>query len=526
MRAAALLSVLYLLSRFIGLIQSAIISAKFNPDQLDAYTGAFALPELVNYVVAGGALSTTFIPVFTGLMSNGREKEAWRFFSTIVTVMAVALTALIVFCFIVAHPLVTLLNIGFAGKDKSPEVLALTITMTRIMLPSQLCFYVGGTIVGVLNYYKRFGATGWTSAVYNIVAIIFGLALLRPLGPISFAWGILIGAAVGNLGLPLAAALLGPGQQRPHFAPCFDWRQPAVLRFFRNALPIILGVSLPVVDTLIVGCFATLLPDGSRGHIFNAYRVMVAPLGIVAQAASVAAFPYMAADIAAQDWTNFSNFLRTGLRRLLFVSLPMSVLLILLSNPIINVIYRHGLYSQAAANETAVACAFFCIGIFAWAGQQFVARGFYALQDTATPTIIGTALTFFFFIPLAWIAGRFDGVRGLALATSMGAATYFVGILLALDAKLHRRRYRASLRLSGITSTLLRTLLACAVMGMAGLFANKAGLDFLADDQLGDVMRAGWVSVVASIAFASAAQIFGIAEWDWLKSKILRRRQG
>ncbi|MBV9866799.1 MAG: murein biosynthesis integral membrane protein MurJ [Abitibacteriaceae bacterium] len=524
-----LLSGLYLLARVIGLGQSALISWTLNPQATDAYTGAFALPDFINYVVAGGALSSTFIPIFTELMKTGREREAWRFFSTIGTVMAVLIAGLIVISMIAAHPLVVLLNIGYAtigydNKPKSPEVLALTIKMTRIMLPAQLFFYLGGVIVGVLNYYKRFGATGWTGAVYNLIAIVVGLGLLHFVGPISFAWGILFGAAIGNFGVPLAAALLSSGSERFYFRPDFNWRQPAVLRFFRNALPIMLGVSLPVVDQIVVGSFATLLPYGARTHLTNGNRLMVAPLAIVAQAASVAAFPYLAADSAAQDWKKFSAFLRGGLRRLLFLSLPLSVWLILLSNPIVNIIFRHGRYSQAAADETAIAFAFFCVGLFAWAGQQLVARGFYALQDTATPTLIGSALTLFFFIPLAWIAGKVDGVRGLAMATSIGAVTYFVCILLALDAKLHRRRYRAPLRLHSIGITLIKTLLACTVMGIAGLIANGAGLSFLADDLLGDVMRAIWVSAVALVAFAIAAQLFAIPEWDWIKAKLLRRK--
>jgi putative peptidoglycan lipid II flippase len=225
------------------------------------------------------------------------------------------------------------------------------------------------------------------------------------------------------------------------------------------------------------------------------------------------------------NWDKLAEFLRSGLRRLMFLSLPLSMLLILTAQPIINILFGYGKYDNPAAlNATAVAFAFYCVGLFAWAGQQFVARGFYALQDTVTPTVIGSVLTIFFFIPLCWAAARWGGVLGLAFATSIGAAAHFCGILIALESKLRSRRYNTRLQAGRITGTLLRTGVACAAMGIAGLLANSFAAWFFADDKVGDFMHIVLVSVVACATFAAAAQLCAIPEWDWLKEKILRRR--
>jgi putative peptidoglycan lipid II flippase len=522
-----------LLSRLIGLVQRVVLNGVLPAQANDAYTAAFRLPDIINYLVAGGAMSVIFIPIFTGLKhrdetsaTHGNAREAWHFFSTVATLMGIVLLVLIIIGVLLADPLVRLLNFGLTEPGKE-ETLQLAVQMTRIILPAQFFFYLGGIVVGVLNAHKRFGASGLTGAVYNLVAITVGYIAFTwlSIGETGFAWGILIGALVGNFLLPVVAARSGPQDERLRFRPSLDWRHPSVRRFFQNALPIMLGVSLPVVDQIVVGFFASYRPTGDLTYLQTGNRVMLAPLGIVAQAASVAAFPYLASDSAAMNWDKLAEFLRSGLRRLMFLSLPLSMLLILTAQPIINILFGYGKYDDPAAlNATAVAFAFYCVGLFAWAGQQFVARGFYALQDTVTPTVIGSVLTIFFFIPLCWAAATWGGVLGLAFATSIGAAAHFCGVLIALESKLRSRRYNTRLQAGRITGTLLRTGVACAAMGIVGLLVNSFAVGFFADDKVGDLMRIALVSVTACATFAAAAQLCAIPEWDWLKEKISRRR--
>jgi putative peptidoglycan lipid II flippase len=518
-----LLSVTILLSRLLGLIQQVILSSTLPPIATDAYKMAFRLTDFVNYLVAGGAISVTFIPIFTQLRESGRERDAWRFFSIITSIMGVALVLVLTLSFVVADSVARWYALGFDA-----ERLELTVLMTRIILPAQAFFYLGGLLVGVLNAHKRFGASSMTSAVYNLVAIVVGVTLWLVMGqnPLGFAWGILTGAFCGNFLLPLLAARSGPPEERPRFRFSLDWRYPPVQKFFRNSVPIMLGVSFPVIDQIVIGPFVSLLPTGAPTHLDNGNRVMLAPLTMLAQAASVAAFPFLAEDSAAHNWKKLSDFLRQGLRRLVFLALPLSILLILLAQPIITLIFRYGQYTQAASDQTAIAFAFYCVGMFAWAGQQFVARGFYALQDTLTPTIIGSLITIFFFVPLTWLVIHLGfGIAGLAMATSIGAAAHFSFLLMALEKRLSQKRYNAPLHSERIMSSLLRTSVACVAMGLAGALATYLTPDLFVDERMNDLIRMLSVSVVASLTFASAAQIFRVPEWEWLRDKILRRRK-
>lgn len=520
LQAAILLSSLYLLSRIIGLVQGQIINANLSATAASAYTAAFDLPDYINYLIAGGALSVTFIPLFTQLRDAKGEAAAWKFFSTITTLMGSVLLVLVTLSVLLARPLMIVTHYGLAAPEKA-GMLDLAVRMTKIMLPAQLFFYGGGLLVGVLNAHKRFGASGWTGAVYNGVAIIVGFIVWFVTDDTGFAWGILVGAFAGNFLLPLCASLNAPPAERLQFKPNFDWRDPTVKRFFANALPIMLGVSFPILDQKIANFWASGLSDAALRDLNLGNRLMLAPLSIVAQAASVAAFPFLASESVAQDWPRFSEFLRTGLRRLMFLTLPLSTLLILTARPILGLL-RFGNFQNAGAEQTAACFAFFCVGLFAWAGQQLVARGFYALQDTLTPTVIGSALLIVFF-PLCWPMAHFFGVPGLALATSLGAVAYFRFLLLALEKKMQGRRYRAPLGLNRISGTLIRTTVACIVMGAVGLIVDGVTSSLFSGGKGGDLGRIIVISLAAGAAFIGASHAFKIPEWTWLRGRLLGR---
>lgn len=535
-QAMIILSALYFLSRFTGLLQGVLISALMPEIATDAYSAVFTLPDILNYLVAGGAISITFIPIFTRFWEKGKEAEAWRFFSTLLCLMGGFLCAATVLMMIFTPQLTALLNAGWVAPDpetgaispENAEKMKLAVQMTRVILPAQLFFYTGGLMMGVLNTFKRFGASGWTGATYNLVAIAIALPLwFTTKNPVVFAWGILVGAFVGNFLLPYMALQAAPSSQRPRFRILFDTKSPAVRRFFILTLPIMLGVSLPVVDWVVIQHFAGYLPDGSLTHLKNGNRLMIAAQGIAGQAVAVAAFPYLSSMVANGDFQEFAEFLRVNLRRLMFVTLPISVLLVLGATPICSLIFGWGVYNDPAKiGETALSFAFFTIGLFAWAAQGMVSRGFYALGDTRTPTIIGTLLTFFFFVPLCWGAMQLGmGVLGLSLATTIGAAAYFGVALVYLENKLKRRKYSAPMGLEMLAGTLLRTMSACALMGVAGGMALLLGREIMPDGKGGDLVLLAWTWIVATFVFCAAAAQFEIPEWAWLRAKIARRKR-
>ncbi len=525
LKAAVLLSALYFLSKLTGLFQQQVLLGSLKPYATDAYNAAFTLPDVVNYAIAGGALSSTFIPIFTELRERGREKESWEFFSALATLMTLVTTAFVVVCVVFAAPLTRLFTPGLDGPEHDPRTFHLAVEMTQVILPGQIFFYVGGLLVGVLNAQKRFGATGFTGATYNVVAIIVAVTLWKLTGePIAFAWGLLIGAFVGNFMLPLNAAMTGPREMRPRFRPNFRWGDPLIKQFFVTALPIMVGVSFPVVDQIIVRAFASYLADGTLTHLSAGNRLMIVAQSVLAQAASVAAFPYLASNSAARDWQKLADFLRIGLRRLIFITLPISTLMILTARPTVSLLFGHGEFNTPVAiHNTSIAYALYTLGLFAWAGQQLVARGFYALKDTKTPTIIGSVITVFF-IFVAWLCCKTSSpIPALALATSVGACTHFGAMTLALKKKLAAAPYGVELGPHRVAGTLLRTATACLMMGAVGAIVATL-LNFLPlDGKVGDLVHLVVISAASLPAFALAARRFDIPEWKWLWGRVASR---
>ena len=487
----------------------------------DAYVAAFRLTDFVNHLVAGGALSITFIPLFTELRERKSDEEAWQFFSKLLLLMGLIVSALVAVCIWQADALMRVIAPGLDSVEHPAGTFELAVRMSQIILPGQIFFVLGGITVAALNAQKRFGATGFTGALYNVVAVIIAVIWWRITGePTAFAWGILVGAFAGYVLLPFGAVLSGPRELRPQWHFSFPPRHPLFKSYFLTALPIMFGVSFPIVDQIVIGHFAS-EGSGWLTYLSNGNRLMIVAQSVLAQAAAVAAFPYLASDSAAQDWQKVADFLRQGLRRLMFITLVLSTWMMLTARPVVDLIFGYGNYKGfAPLHETSIAYAFYSMGLFAWAGQQLVARGFYALKDTRTPTIIGSVITVAFFIPLVkFCSEQSNPVLLLALATSIGACVHFSAMLVAFETKL-QRDYGAQLGADRICGTLLRTVASCALMGIAGLI----GLHFCEylplHGKVGSLVRFMIITLAAWPTLFLAARRFEIPEWEWLWNRL------
>ena len=207
-----------------------------------------------------------------------------------------------------------------------------------------------------------------------------------------------------------------------------DVKHPGVRKVFALMLPVLLGLSLPQVDVVINSAFATLLNDpGAVAALDNGNRLMQVPLGIFGQAAGIAALPTLSALFAQRNWKEYRETVSFGVRSVFFATIPASVFMIIAAKPIIALILQAGSYGPDDTAQAAIALVYYCIGVFAWGGQAIVARAFYAMQDTVTPIVIGTIMTFLF-VPLNWLLMKPLGHGGLALATSVMAIMHMLAL--------------------------------------------------------------------------------------------------
>ncbi len=475
-KATGLMIVTIFLSRLLGFARESLLIYYFGRGGLtDIYKLSFTVPDMLYFLIAGGALSSAFIPVFTKYLTEGKEKDAWKVFSVVAcTALSVATVFILVGSYF-AEPLSWFIAPGLRHR---PEAIAELAHLTRIVLPAQAFFFLGGLMMGTLYARNRFFAPAFGPLVYNISIILGGLitahfhsadlhylatpaiknaihiycspnATAAQLAEVArtvnigevmrigtrtvagYSWGALIGAFIGNFCIQLyAMSRLGMS-----FRPSFDVAHEGVKKVFALMLPVILGLSLPQVDVIINRYFGNMLAVGSVTALDNANRLMQLPYGVFGQAFGTAIFPTLSALAAKQLWSDYRTQLSQGLRGIVFLTMPASVLMMALSVPIIRFVFEHGKMVTAEDTRiTAFALVLYCAGVFVWSMQAIVARGFYALHDTLTVVLTGTVMTVLFvgmnaaFVHTTWAHNPL-APGGLALTTTIAASLHTTVLL-------------------------------------------------------------------------------------------------
>jgi putative peptidoglycan lipid II flippase len=423
-QASGIVMASVLASRILGFFREWTVAHLVGANGItDAYVAAFNLPDFLNYLVAAGSLSITFIPVFTKFVAENREDEGWHVFSTVVTAMGVLLTALIVVGEIFAPQLVELISPGFSPAGKAEVVF-----LTRLMLPAQICFYLG-SILSAVQYAKRqFVLPSLASVVYNLGIILGGVLLSPRMGITGFAVGVLAGAVTGNFLLQV----YGARRAGARFSPNLNIRHPGFLLFLKLTVPIMLALSLVFTDNWIMRWFGSFMAHGSISWLNYAKTLMQVPLGVVGQAVGVASFPFLAQLYSEGKLEELNRTLNATMKGLILLLMPISALTIALAQPVVFLVYSHTRMNAPDLHATGAALAVFSLGMFAWGAQNILARGFYAARDTITPAITGTALTFLNLPVYRWMAHHYQYL-GLAVASSVGIIAYTLLLFVLLN---------------------------------------------------------------------------------------------
>lgn len=414
-RAAALMMASVFLSRLLGYARDAVIAYQHGATpETDAYFAAFTVPDFLNYLLAGGALSITFIPIFSRYLAEGREEDGYRAFSAIATIMGIAMLFFVIVGEFLAEKLVPVVAPGFP-----PAQAAVAARLTRIVLPAQVFFYFGGLLMAVQYARNRFFLPALAPLVYNAGIILGGLLLGRRVGMAGFAWGVLAGSFAGNF----AIQVFGARRAGLRFAPRIDLHDPGFREFVRLSIPIMLGFSLVVVDEWMTRVFGSFLIAGAITWLNNARRLAQVPIGLFGQASGVASFPFLSALAAQGRKRDLWDTLSVTLRWVFFVSCGAAAVAAVFSREVVLVVYKRGAFTIDDTLKTASALSMFAVGVPFWCAQNVVSRGFFALRDTWTPTLVGTA-ALLVTLPVYYALTQTMGVPGLALAGTTGIALH------------------------------------------------------------------------------------------------------
>jgi putative peptidoglycan lipid II flippase len=420
--ASVIMTASVFLSRIMGLFRDMVIAYIGGvSSEVDAYQLAFLVPEILNHIVASGFLSVTFIPIFSDYLSQDREDEGWRVFSIIFTCFGSLLLLFIVVCFVFTPELIDIIAHG----RSDPEFKDRVVKMTRIIMPAQFFFFSGGLLMAVQFAREKFTIPALAPLLYNMGIITGGILLGPRIGMEGFSWGVLVGAFCGNFAIQLwAAKKIGM-----KFNINFDFHHPDLRKYILLTLPLILGLTMMFSMEIFMRFFGTFLPPGGIASLLYSRTILFVLVGLFGQAVGMAAFPFLIRLIAENRLTEMNQLLNRTLRYLALV-IPVSVLLMVLRQEIVQVLLKRGKFDAAATDLTAQVLIFLLIGAFALSAYTVVVRGYYAMQNTLFPAIFGT-LAVLLSLPLYGYGMIWLGARGIALAVSL-SSIFQVVLLYAL----------------------------------------------------------------------------------------------
>jgi putative peptidoglycan lipid II flippase len=454
--AALLLAGSVLLSRVLGFVREMVLAAEIGVGpSTDAYYAAFQIPDLLNYLLAGGAIAVAFTPLYLRTLRQEGEAEAESLLRTVHGTVGALVVVLTVLLWIYADALIALQFGGFTEETR-----ALTVKLTRIVLPGQIFFVTGGILRAVLMAHGRFGAQAAAPILYNLGIIAGGLI---GGGIEGFAWGALVGAVLGMWAYPVLD-MRHVGSMGVRIAPL----DPRFHAYLWRALPLMIGLSLTTVDEWYERIFGAGIGEGVVASLAFARKLMMAPVAIIGQAVAAAALPTLALLHSEGRSRDLDLTLERTLRGSIALAILAACLILVFTEPFVAVMYQRGAFGAEDVARVAVLLAILAFAVPGWVTQQVAIRAFFAREETWRPMLLGTAMAVLA-LPVYIGLGERLGAPGLALA----------GVL-AISANALATLAWARIRFGGpallpLLTTALRALVVGGIAGGAGWLVLELG---------------------------------------------------
>lgn len=503
----------FLLGQLAGLARSILVARAFGAHaELDAFLASNRVAETLFNLVAGGALGSAFIPMFTALLVQGDKRAAWRLASSLANLILLVLVLLAALAAVFAPQIVRYaLAPGFAAN---PAQEALTVDLLRIQVVSAVLFGLGGLAVGVLNSHQVFLIPALTPAMYQ-AGLIFGVLVLAPRwGIYGLAWGVVLGSAA-YLFIQVPALM----RYGATYQPVLGLNDSNVREVFRLMGPRLLGVAVVQVNFWVNTWLASRMEEGSVSGVSYGFALMLMAQAAIAQSIATAAMPTFAAQYALGRIDEIRRALVSTLRGVLFLSLPASIGLMVLRYPIVAMIYQRGAFDDHSTALVAWALLWYAAGLVGHSVLEILARTFYALHDTRTPVLVGTAAMSLNVVFSVFFSALFRRIGwmphgGLALANSLATALEACVLFLLM-----RRRLGGRLGERELATGLGRAMLAVAAMSVALWIWNRS-LSFLSQP----LLASGGI-LTGMVVYTAFLAVLRVPELSLLFSWLARRRR-
>ncbi len=455
-KAAGWLLILNSCVKVLGFVREMVIANGFGASaSTDAYLAAYTVPYFFQAVL-GYAFVSAVLPMLSQYwQADGDNREANRLGSTLINLVAAGMLLLSL-----AGIAASQLLVWLTAPELPTDTALLAAKMARIMFPSALFMSVGMVISGILNSCYRFTAAALAPGVAALGIILATVFFAH--GNIEVvAWGTLLGY-VGFFLLTVADL------PKTGFRYCFAWdlKHPAIKRVLADLIPIVLGLAVNQIYTILNRIFASGLTEGSITVLNYANKLINLPLGVFVAAVITAAFPALAEQAQEADGRQLKTTVSNGLSMILLVAIPATCGIMLLDQPVVRLLFQSGEFGAAETGATAYALLMMCPGLIFLAISMLLIRVYYALGDVKTPLYTG-AVSILGNLVVSWALVGVLHHGALGLANSVAAAVNALLMWLLLERRLHFSRE------TGLGRDLLRIVGATAVMCLpVALFAS------------------------------------------------------
>ncbi|MEE8522113.1 MAG: murein biosynthesis integral membrane protein MurJ [Gemmatimonadota bacterium] len=444
------------LSRIVGFVRDAAIAAFFGTGlTADAYTAALRIPNILRNLLGEGTLSASFIPVYSGLLARGAEREGRRLAGTILGIL-LALAALLSALGILLAPWLTRIIV----PGWSPDAVGLTARLVRILFPMAGFMILAAWSLGILNSHRRFFLPFAAPILWNLSQIA-GLLIAWRIGweplVVALAWSTLIGGAL-QFFVQLPAALKMAGRIRLSL----DVKWEAASRVLRNLGPVVLGAGAYQISSLLDVFLASFLVHGAVATLYFSQRLYFLPVSLFGISVAASALPELSRDAELENRDALKLRLRNGFRSICFTVIPSAFAFILFGDWIVSLLFERGTFGEESRVLVHATLAAYAVGLLAAASAKLFASGYHAMLDTRTPVkfaVVGLSLGAATGAALMWPLYA----AGLALGGAVAAWTNVILLWAGLD-----RRLGAVFEAQDL-AYILKIVGACVVGAVAGL---------------------------------------------------------
>jgi len=412
LKSASFVMGILLVIKVFGFVEKQVLAYFFGTGfQIDAYFVTFGI--LIGFWdCVRDLVGPAFLPVLVETKEKYTEAEGWKLISLVLNLLAIILFSLSLLCVIFAPSLVHLVAPGFEG-----ERFRVAVNLARIMFAGAAFFGIEILTFLVLNSYRRFILPVLGDFSFKVLGLMGLIALYRPLGIYGLGIGILIGSLVAPL-----VHLLGLWKKRHLYQATLDTR----FRPFRKVIslmpPLMIGLFFIQGRRLIDNAFASTLAVGSVASLTFAYRLIDFPFVAIAEPLAVVLFPFFSDLAVRHSREELAETLRTALKTILLVFIPLSIGLFMLRLPIIQLLFERGQFDASSTQMTVLPLTYYALGMTSYALEVVLLKFYYSLSDTRTPILL-EAIAFTFHIALVYFLIGPLAHGGIALAFTLSKTT-------------------------------------------------------------------------------------------------------